>query len=152
MKKKNLFDKVIKAATAAGANARITAIGAGLYHDGKQHGEIIDIVFVSIDRYKYGHYNGNSTRIAQEARKAISRVKGTTIKEVSHPGFYIYQVYTTADAERAEALQKEANIFLEAFHQEHHRQNAAGEKLDTDKAIASGHEALKAAGYTKEAA
>lgn len=146
MKKETLFARIIEAVKATGAEARQTATGAGLYHDGKQHGEIIAIVFVSVSRYTAGHYNSDAARIAKEARKAAGRFKGVTIKEVQHPSYYIYQVYTTPDAERAESLKKEADIFLEAFHQEHHRQAVEGEENDTQKAIEAGHNALKAAG------
>lgn len=146
MKKETLFARIIEAVKATGAEARQTATGAGLYHDGKQHGEIIDIVFISVSRYTAGHYNGDAERIAKEARKAAGRFRGVTIKEVQHQSYYIYQVYTTPDAERAEKLTAKAAIFLEAFHQEHHRQAVEGEENDTQKAIEAGHNALKAAG------
>lgn len=151
MKKETLFARIIEAVKATGAEARQTATGAGLYHDGEQHGEIIDIVFISVSRYTAGHYNGDAARIAKEARKAAGRFRGVTIKEVQHQSYYIYQVYTTPDAERAESLKKEADIFLEAFHQERHRQHINGETDNQQKAIEAGHNAIKAAGYTAEA-
>ena len=151
MRKETLFARIIEAVKATGAEARQTATGAGLYHDGTQHGEIIDLVFISVSRYTAGHYNSDAARIAKEARKAAGRFKGVTIKEVQHQSYYIYQVYTTPDAERAEKLTAKAAIFLEAFHQEDHRQAITGEQRDAQKAIKAGQDALKAAGYTEEA-
>ncbi len=144
MKQKDLFIRIIEAVTATGAEAHETATGAGtLYYDGTQHGEIFPIVFISIDRYKHGR---DAARIAKEARKAAGRFNGVTVKEVEHPHFYIYQVFNKADAERAESLKKEAHIFLEAFHQERHRQHINGETDNQQKAIEAARAALKAAG------
>lgn len=143
MRKEKLYQRIIEAATAAGAEARQTQTAAGtLYFDGEQHGEVYDIVFISVSRYSFGHYNGDAATIAKEARKAAGRFKGVTIKEIEHPGFYVYEVFTAEDAERAEKLRAEANIFLEAFHEERHRQRVAGEPDDAQKAAKAGRDAI----------
>lgn len=147
--KKTLFDRIEEAVKATGAEARKTAISAGLYYDGTQHGEIIEAVYISISKYTAGHYNGDATRTAEAARKAAGRFKGISIREVDHQSFYIYIVTTKADRERADKLQKEASEFLEAYHQEVHRQRITGEPDDINKAIRVGHDAIKA---VKEAA
>jgi len=122
MKKETLFTRIIEAVKATGAEARQTATGAGLYHDGEQHGEIIDFVFISVSRYTAGHYNSDAARIAKEARKAAGRFRGVTIKEVQHQSYYIYQVYTTPDAERAEALTAKAAIMYREAEHEHNQE------------------------------
>lgn len=142
--KKTLFDRIEEAVKATGAEARQTAISAGLYYDGTQHGELIEAVYISVDRYSAGHYNSSAAKVAQEARKAAGRFKGISIREVDHQSFYIYIVTTKADRERADALQAKADIFLEAFHQERHRQRITGEPDDINKAIRAGHDAIKA--------
>lgn len=145
--KKTLLDRIEEAVKATGAEARKTAISAGLYYDGTQHGEIISAVYITISKYTAGHYNGDATRTAEAARKAAGRFKGISIREVDHQSFYIYIVTTKADSERADALQAKAEIFLKAFHQERHRQRITGEPDDANKAIKAGHDALKTAGY-----
>lgn len=140
--KKTLFDRIEEAVKATGAEVRQTAISAGLYYDGTQHGELIEAVYISISRY-----NTNAAKVAREARKAAGRFKDVTIKQIDHQSHYIYIVTTTADREKADALQKKADIFLEAFHQERHRQNISGETDNTDKAVKAGHDALTEAGY-----
>ena len=142
--KKTLFDRIEEAVKATGAEARQTGIAAGLYYDGTQHGEIIEAVYISVDRYSAGHYNSNAAKVAQEARKAAGRFKGISIREVDHQSFYIYIVTTAADRKRADKLQKEANEFLEAYHKEIHRQRITGEPDDINKAIRAGHDAIKA--------
>lgn len=142
-----LFNRIATAAKAAGAEARQTGIAAGLYYDGVQHGALIEAVYISVSKYTAGHYNSNAASIATSARKAAGRFKGISIREVDHQSFYIYIVTTTADRDRADALQAKADIFLEAFHQERHRQRITGEPDDANKAIKAGHDALKTAGY-----
>ena len=142
--KKTLFDRIEEAVKATGAEARQTGITAGLYYDGTQHGEIISAVYITISKYTAGHYNGDATRTAEAARKAAGRFKGIAIKEVEHQSFYIYIVTTAADRKRADALQEEANAFLEAYHNEIHRQRITGEPDDINKAIRAGHDAIKA--------
>lgn len=139
-----LYDKIIEAVKATGAEAKKTGISAGLYYDGTQHGEIIDAVYITISRYTAGHYNGDAARIAGAARKAAGRFKGVSIKEVDHPGFYIYIVTTTTDRERADKLQREADAFLDAYHEEIHRQRVTGEPENIDKAHKAGNDAIKA--------
>ena len=152
MKKETLFIRIIEAVKATGAEARMTVISAGLYYDGTQHGELIDCIFVSVDKYNAGRYNGDAARIAAEARKAAGRFKGVSIKEESHPSFYIYIITTSEDRARADALNAEAHIYLEAFWNEEHRQHISGETANHGKAIEAGHAALIAAGYTITAA
>ena len=142
--KKTLFDRIEEAVKATGAEARQTGITAGFYYDGTQHGEIIEAVYISISKYTAGHYNGDATRTAEAARKAAGRFKDVSIKEVGHQSYYIYIVTTAADRKRADALQEEANAFLEAYHNEIHRQRITGEQDDVNKAIEAGHEAIKA--------
>lgn len=145
--KKTLFDRIEEAVKATGAEARQTGITAGLYYDGTQHGEIISAVYITISKYTAGHYNSSAASIATAARKAAGRFKGVTVKEIDHQSYYIYIVTTTADREKADALQAKAEIFLEAFHQERHRQRITGEPDDANKAIKAGHDALKTSGY-----
>jgi hypothetical protein len=145
--KKTLFDRIEEAVKATGAEARQTGISAGLYYDGTQHGEIIESVYISVSKYTARHYDGDASKTAAAARKAAGRFKGVTVKEISHPSYYIYIVTTTDDRERADALQAKAEIFLKAFHQERHRQRITGEPDDANKAIKAGHDALKTAGY-----
>lgn len=146
------LEAIAPAIAATGAEARITAISAGLYYDGTQHGAMIDCIFVSVDKYSASGYNRNAARIAAEARKAAGKFKGISIKEESHPGFYIYIITTSEDRARADALNAEAHIYLEAFWNEEHRQHITGEEPNHDKAIEAGHAALIAAGYTITAA
>lgn len=142
--KKTLFDRIEEAVKATGAEARQTTITAGLYYDGTQHGEIISAVYITISKYTAGHYNSSAASIATAARKAAGRFKGISIREVDHQSFYIYIVTTKADRERADKLQKEASEFLEAYHQEIHRQRITGEPDDISKAIRAGHDAIEA--------
>ena len=140
------FEKIIKAVQETGADARETATAAGLYFDGTQHGELIPIIRVTIDKYNHsGRYDSTASHTAREARKAAGKFKGISIREQSHNSYYIYDIMTEEDRERAESLQKKADLFLNAFWKELHRQNIAGEDQDSDKAIKAGHKAIKAA-------
>ena len=146
------FEKIIEAVKATGAEAKKTAISAGCYFDGTQHGEIFDIVMISVDRYDPRFHGCDTVRVARDARKAAARFKDVTVKEVNHNSFYIYHVFNAEDLKRAETLQKEAEVFLEAFYVERHRQHINGEPDNADKAIKAGHKALSEAGYSITAA
>lgn len=146
-KTSTLFERIIAAAAEKGADARQTTTAAGtLYHDGTQHGKLFDIVLISVDKYNGRHYNHDAQGIAYKAARAAARFKGITIKEIDHPGYYIFQVFRTADAEEAERLKEEAKIFLNAFWEEVHRQHVNSEPDNQSKAIEAGHAALTAAG------
>lgn len=150
MKKETLFCRITEAVKATGAEARKSVISAGLYFDGVQHGELIDCIFISVSKYTGGHYNGSAANVAAAARKAAGKYKGIAIKEEPHPGFYIYIITTKEDRARADALNAESAVYLEAFWNEEHRQHITGEEPNHDKAIDAGHAALIAAGYKPE--
>ena len=143
--KANTFEKIIQAAKCAGADAIQTVGSMGtLYHDGAQHGKLFDVVRITVDKYQHGQA---AAQIARNAAKAAARFKGVTVKEDMHPHFYIYNVMLTEDIQKAESMRQEAQTFLNAFHQERHRQHMAGEEYNTNKAIAAGHMALINAGH-----
>ena len=140
------FEKILKAIQETGADARETATAAGLYFDGIQHGELIPIIRVTIDKYNNaGRYDSTASQTAREARKAAGKFKGVSIREQSHNSYYIFDIMTEEDRERAANLQKKADLFLNAFWGEIHRQNIAGENQNQEKAVKAGHKAIEAA-------
>ena len=140
------FEKIIKAVQETGADARETATAAGLYFDGIQHGELIPIIRVTIDKYNHsGRYDSTASQTARKARKAAGKFKGISIREQSHNSYYIFDVMTEEDRERAENLQKKADLFLDAFWQEIHRQSVEQEDRNQEKAVKAGHKAIEAA-------
>lgn len=140
------FEKIIKAVQETGADARETVTAAGLYFDGIQHGELIPIIRIVIDKYNHsGRYDSTASQTAREARKAAGKFKGISIREQSHNSYYIYDIMTEEDREKSESLQKKADLFLNAFWQEIHRQNIEQEEHDQTKAVKAGQEAIEAA-------
>lgn len=140
--------KIIEAAKAAGADAKVITMGAGGYFDGTPHGITFEAVQITIDRWT----NNNSTATENAVEKALKRFRGIyTARSWSHV-FTVWNICTQEDHKRAEEAQRESRIFLDAFWEEIHRQKEAGEKDNADKAITAGRAALDAAGYGREAA
>ena len=140
--------KIIEAAKAAGADAKVVIMGAGGYFDGTPHGITFEAVQITVDRWT----DRNSIATENAVEKALKRFRGTcTARSWSHV-YTVYTVCKVADHEAAEAAERESRIFLDAFWEEIHRQKEAGEKDDADKAITAGRAALDAAGYGREAA
>ena len=141
------LNRIMEAIKATGAEARETAYSAGLYYDGTQHGELIPCIFVSVSIWEHG---AAAAGIDKQILKSIKRYKGIVARPIHSHGFYSYFVMGTEDSGKADYLQAKADVFLEAFHQERHRQRIAGEEDNAEKAIQAGHNALLNAGYSLE--
>lgn len=144
-REKATFEKITEAAKAAGANCResITSLGTTFF-DGIQHGEMFNILFVTVDKWTAAGYDTSASAKAKKAKKITKRFKNVTIIEDYHPHFYIFFVVFKSDLERSEPMKAKATAFKEAFHQERHRQNIEGEEDSAQKAIEAGHKAIEA--------
>lgn len=136
------FNRIIEKLEAQGIHCYKSGFAAGLYFDGKQHGEEFDCIFVSVDKDD----RSDSSTIEKLINKAIKRYSDLTVKSVFHPFYYSYRIAAKESFERAKELEKVSKTFLDGFWQEIHV-NPHARDNDSEAAIKAGRARLIQAGF-----
>lgn len=127
-----MFEKLVEKMTAAGLDAEESAICAGQYFDGAEHGELFPVVMVETD------YSVPFSLI-----DSIVKRRGLVYDWRSCWGCRtrIFTIWRVEDRERARRLDEVARAFLDAFWMAIHLDNSAREN-DSAGAIAAGRRAV----------
>lgn len=137
--KHNILPKMQRELHAANIRAYDTVLSAGLYFDGAQHGELIPCVFISSLHMETGV---NAETIERIIKKHI-RHTDYILERVPDMHYTIYRVLLETDRERANKLNQESSVFLEAFWQCIH-DNPHARDNNAEHAITAGRAAVAA--------
>jgi hypothetical protein len=141
-----MFDRIAGKIKKAGFHDAFTSvISAGMYFDGKQHGELFPCVHVSVDVHEVDY---NRRPIEKAMKSAIRNLDNVIIRPCyNNPYYYTYFIARREDFERADELNKVSRAFHEGFWQAIHEQGDVARANNAALAIQAGHAAMQAAGF-----
>lgn len=140
-----MFERIASKINKAGFEAFESCISAGLYFDGRQHGELFPCVHVSVDVHEVDY---NRRPIEKAIKNAIRNLDGFTVRPINNnPHYYSYYIARCADFERADELNKKSKTYLEGFWQAIHEHGDVARANNAALAIQAGHAAMQAAGF-----
>lgn len=136
-----MFDKLIEKLHGLGIDAHNTVYGAGLYYDGfTQHGELIHCLSICNEYHRTGISGEQVHKIINQFLRYHAEYD---VIARTHPYYNMFDIALKADIERGEALQRVADVFLEAFWQTIHDDPTAREH-NARRACEAGKSAIAA--------